>query len=48
MAVALPPPGPLPSGGLRVPALGGLPALGRPLPVFAPLGRLLLLACGVL
>ena len=42
------PPGPLPPGGLRVTALGGIGEIGRNLTVFEHLGRLLIVDCGVL
>ena len=42
------PPPALPSGGLRVVALGGLGELGRNMPVFEHAGRLLIVDCGVL
>ena len=42
------PPGPLPPGGLRVTALGGVGEIGRNLTVFEHLGRLLIVDCGVL
>ena len=41
-------PGPLPSGGLRVVALGGLGEIGRNMTVFEHEGRLLVVDCGVL
>ena len=37
----LPPPGPLPAGGLRVTALGGISEIGRNMTVFEHLDRLL-------
>jgi ribonuclease J len=42
------PPPPLPSGGLRVVALGGLAEIGRNMTVFEIAGRLLVVDCGVL
>jgi ribonuclease J len=44
----LPAPGPLPHGGLRVTALGGLGEVGRNMTVFEFDGRLLIVDCGVL
>ncbi|MBY0440600.1 MAG: ribonuclease J [Mycobacteriaceae bacterium] len=44
----LPPPGPLPAGGLRVTALGGISEIGRNMTVFEHLGRLLIIDCGVM
>ena len=44
----LPAPGPLPRGGLRVTALGGLGEVGRNMTVFEYDGRLLVVDCGVL
>ena len=44
----LPVPGPLPRGGLRVVALGGLGEVGRNMTVFEYDGRLLVVDCGVL
>ena len=41
-------PGPLPEGGLRVTALGGLGEVGRNMTVFEYDGRLLIVDCGVL
>ena len=41
-------PGPLPKGGLRVTALGGLGEVGRNMTVFEYDGRLLIVDCGVL
>ncbi|MGY2875360.1 ribonuclease J [Marmoricola sp. URHA0025 HA25] len=41
-------PGPLPKGGLRVTALGGLGEVGRNMTVFEYDGRLLVVDCGVL
>jgi len=41
-------PGPLPEGGLRVTALGGLGEVGRNMTVFEYAGRLLVVDCGVL
>jgi ribonuclease J len=41
-------PGPLPAGGLRVTALGGLGEVGRNMTVFEYDGRLLVVDCGVL
>ncbi len=41
-------PGPLPAGGLRVTALGGLGEVGRNMTVFEHEGRLLIVDCGVL
>jgi len=41
-------PGPLPQGGLRVTALGGLGEVGRNMTVFEYDGRLLIVDCGVL
>ncbi|HEY8719884.1 ribonuclease J [Pengzhenrongella sp.] len=41
-------PPPLPKGGLRVVALGGLGEIGRNMTVFEHLGRLLIVDCGVL
>ncbi len=48
MDVDLAPPGPLPPGGLRVTALGGISEIGRNMTVFEHLGRLLIVDCGVL
>lgn len=48
MDVALAPPGPLASGGLRVTALGGISEIGRNMTIFEHLGRLLIIDCGVL
>ena len=42
------PPPPLPAGGLRVVALGGLGEIGRNMTVFEYDGRLLIVDCGVL
>ena len=42
------PPPPLPDGGLRVVALGGLGEIGRNMTVFEHSGRLLVVDCGVL
>ena len=42
------PPPPLPPGGLRVVALGGLGEIGRNMTVFEQAGRLLVVDCGVL
>src|SRR6185437_6648638 len=42
------PPPPLPAGGLRIVALGGLGEVGRNMTVFEHEGRLLLVDCGVL
>ena len=42
------PPAPLPDGGLRVVALGGLGEIGRNMTVFEHAGRLLVVDCGVL
>ena len=42
------PPPPLPSGGLRLVALGGLGEIGRNMTVFEHAGRLLVVDCGVL
>jgi ribonuclease J len=42
------PPPPLPDGGLRVIALGGLGEIGRNMTVFEHAGRLLVVDCGVL
>jgi len=42
------PPPPLPAGGLRVVALGGLAEIGRNMTVFEHAGRLLVVDCGVL
>ncbi len=42
------PPPPLPDGGLRVVALGGLAEIGRNMTVFEHAGRLLIVDCGVL
>ena len=42
------PPPPLPAGGLRVVALGGLGEIGRNMTVFEYAGRLLIVDCGVL
>ncbi len=42
------PPPPLPVGGLRVVALGGLGEIGRNMTVFEHAGRLLIVDCGVL
>ena len=42
------PPPPLPEGGLRVVALGGLGEIGRNMTVFEHAGRLLIVDCGVL
>lgn len=44
----LPTPGPLPRGGLRVTALGGLGEVGRNMTVFEHDDRLLIVDCGVL
>ncbi|HTU75954.1 MAG TPA: ribonuclease J [Trebonia sp.] len=44
----LSPPPPLPEGGLRVVALGGLGEIGRNMAVFEHDGRLLIVDCGVL
>ena len=44
----LPPPPPVPAGGLRVTPLGGLGAIGRNMTVFEYAGRLLIVDCGVL
>ncbi len=44
----LPAPGPLPEGGLRVVALGGLGEIGRNMTVLEFGGRLLIVDCGVL
>ncbi|HZQ33769.1 MAG TPA: ribonuclease J [Mycobacterium sp.] len=44
----LKPPEPLPPGGLRVTALGGISEIGRNMTVFEHLGRLLIVDCGVL
>jgi ribonuclease J len=44
----LTPPPPLPAGGLRVVALGGLGEIGRNMTVFEHDGRLLIVDCGVL
>jgi ribonuclease J len=44
----LPPPPPLPDGGLRMIALGGLGEIGRNMTVFEHAGRLLVVDCGVL
>ncbi|HEY1620574.1 MAG TPA: ribonuclease J [Streptosporangiaceae bacterium] len=44
----LPPPPPLPAGGLRMIALGGLGEIGRNMTVFEFAGRLLVVDCGVL
>ncbi len=44
----LPLPGPLPEGGLRIYALGGLGEIGRNMTVFEADGRLLIVDCGVL
>ncbi|CPR12477.1 hydrolase [Mycobacterium bohemicum DSM 44277] len=44
----LAPPGPLPPGGLRVTALGGINEIGRNMTVFEHLGRLLIIDCGVM
>ena len=44
----LPPPPPLPVGGLRIFALGGLGEIGRNMTVFEFGGRLLIVDCGVL
>ncbi|HYZ53580.1 MAG TPA: ribonuclease J [Streptosporangiaceae bacterium] len=44
----LPPPPPLPAGGLRIVALGGLGEIGRNMTVFECDGRLLIVDCGVL
>lgn len=41
-------PGPLPAGGLRITALGGLGEVGRNMTVFEYDGRLLVVDCGVL
>ena len=41
-------PPPLPVGGLRVVALGGLGEIGRNMTVFEHAGRLLVVDCGVL
>ncbi len=45
---SLGPPPPLPEGGLRVIALGGLGEIGRNMTVFEHAGRLLVVDCGVL
>jgi ribonuclease J len=42
------PPPPLPDGGLRIVALGGLGEIGRNMTVFEHAGRLLIVDCGVL
>ena len=42
------PPPPLPHGGLRIVALGGLGEIGRNMTVFEHAGRLLIVDCGVL
>jgi ribonuclease J len=42
------PPPPLPDGGLRIVALGGLGEIGRNMTVFEHAGRLLVVDCGVL
>jgi ribonuclease J len=42
------PPPPLPDGGLRIVALGGLAEIGRNMTVFEHRGRLLVVDCGVL
>jgi len=42
------PPPPLPDGGLRIVALGGLGEVGRNMTVFEHAGRLLIVDCGVL
>ncbi len=42
------PPPPLPDGGLRIVALGGLAEIGRNMTVFEHAGRLLIVDCGVL
>jgi ribonuclease J len=42
------PPPPLPAGGLRIVALGGLGEIGRNMTVFEHEGRLLIVDCGVL
>ncbi|MGY4928018.1 RNase J family beta-CASP ribonuclease, partial [Streptomyces sp. 900105755] len=39
---------PLPEGGLRVTALGGLGEIGRNMTVFEHAGKLLIVDCGVL
>jgi ribonuclease J len=44
----LPPPPPLPQGGLRIIPLGGLGAIGRNMTVFEYDGKLLVVDCGVL
>ena len=44
----LSPPPALPSGGLRIVALGGLGEIGRNMAVFEYEGRLLIVDCGVL
>jgi ribonuclease J len=44
----LSPPPPLPAGGLRIVALGGLGEIGRNMTVFEYRGRLLVVDCGVL
>jgi len=41
-------PGPIPQGGLRIVALGGLGEVGRNMTVFEHAGRLLVVDCGVL
>jgi ribonuclease J len=46
--VDLPPPPPLPQGGLRIIPLGGLGAIGRNMTVFEFDGKLLVVDCGVL
>jgi ribonuclease J len=46
--VELPPPPPLPKGGLRIIPLGGLGAIGRNMTVFEYDGKLLVVDCGVL
>ena len=46
--VDLPPPPPLPAGGLRIIPLGGLGAIGRNMTVFEFDGKLLVVDCGVL
>jgi ribonuclease J len=44
----LPPPPPLPEGGLRIIPLGGVGEIGRNMTVFEYAGRLLIVDCGVL
>jgi ribonuclease J len=48
MTPPLSPPGPLPEGGMRIVALGGIGEIGRNMTVFEHAGRLLIVDCGVL